>query len=369
MWRRVAVLLVSAQLFLSAATGSAARVGVDDANGDRVVPAGRWVTVPSPLGKTSKPIHLYLTDLELSVIANVQRLINGLDLSPEVPLKDQDVTWYVEPVARKSPTFRLQRAVLYAMNRAIDGKMRIAESWPFSIVIGRTQKYIYDTLAKLNCRPNLDRFDGTILMGAALCNRRVVVSNITGYLFLLRADQVLTPDLETRREKPISETPYRVVARNSSALAHEFVHIWRAAGLSGAVRYDEPAWFSEGFAEFLAGVGQVLAYPRRLNYLTHHVVRVRDFNDWSNQCTEPLSAYRTVGATVNGCEYHVGLAAVEYLFARYASVATTLDAFARAGQYATFAEGFHGTFGVTLEQFEAEATRYIENLRLAARVG
>lgn len=362
-------MLLTVQLLLAVTSASAVAPGADDSDGARVVPVGRWVTVPSPLGKASKPIRLYLTDLELSVIAGIQRLVNGLELSPEIPLKDQDVTWYVEPVAQRSPTFRLQRDVLYAMNRAIDGRMRIAETWPFSIVIGRTQKFIHDTLAKLNCRPNLDRFGGAILMGAAVCNRRVVVSNITGYLFLLRADQTLTPDLEVRREKPISDIPYRVVSRASSALAHEFVHIWRAAGLSGQVRYDEPAWFAEGFAEFWAGIGQVLAYPRRLNYLTQHAVRVRDFNDWTQQCTEPLSAYRTTSATVNGCEYHAGLAAVEYLFARYASVATTLDAFARASEYPTFAEGFRGTFGITLEEFEEEATRYIENIRLAERLG
>ena len=346
----------------------------DDGNGsagdrDRSRPPGTWVTVRPPLGLSRAPIRLYLTDLELSVVSKLQRLIDGLELNPVTPLKQQDVTWYLEEGVEKSPTFRMQRAVLYALNRAIDGKAEVAKGWTFSIIVGRTQEFLRQTMVRLNCVPNLDRFGGVILMGAAVCNRRVIVSNLTGYLFLVRADQDLTMELEQRPELPISRTPYRIVARNSSALAHEFAHIWRAAGLAGFVRYDEPAWFSEGFAEFWAGIGEVLAYPRRSNYLTRHVVRVRDFNDWINQCTDPLSSYRKTSSYVNGCEYHVGLAAVEYLFARHASVQTMLDSFARAEDYATFAEGFEATFGIALERFEKQADRYIDALRRAERIG
>ena len=360
---------MSASVLLASPVAFGMGSSAGGSEGDLFVPPGRWVWVNPRLGKVPRPIRLYVTDLELSVVSDIQRMISGFSLSDEVPLKEQDVTWYVEESAKDSPTYRLQRSILFAVNRVIDGRMEIARQWPFTIVVARTQKYIREVLDKLNCHPNLDLFDGKILMGAALCNRRVVVSNITGYLFLLRADQKLTPDLEVRRERPIAETPYRVVSRNASALAHEFIHIWRAAGLSGRVHYDEPAWFSEGFAEFWSGVGEVLAYPRRVNYLSHHVVRVRDFNDWSNTCTEHLSAYRKITSYVNGCEYHVGLAAVEYLFSRYSSVQTTLDAFARADEYDSFEEGFLGTFGITLAHFEDEATRYVQNLRMAERLG
>lgn|GEM_PF-1016314 len=369
MWRRLALIIAVAQFLSVAAPASVGRTEKDDVDRTFSAPAGFWLTVKPPLGLVSAPIRQYVTDLELSVVADIQSMINGLELSVEVPLKNQGVSWYVEPVLATSPTFELQKSVLFAMNRVIDGRIRLADEWPLSIVVGRTQKFIQDTLEKLNCRPNLDRFGGVILMGASVCGRHVIVSNITGYLFLLRADQVLTARLEARREKPIAETPYRVVARNVSALAHEFVHIWRAVGLSGVVPADEPAWFSEGFAEFWAGVGLVLSRPRRVNYLTQHVVRVRDFSDWAHQCTEPLAVYRRKSEYANGCEYHVGLIAVEYLYARYSTLETTLSIFEKSTQYASFEETFVATFGITLDEFEREATRYIENLRKAERLG
>ena len=131
------------------------------------------------------------------------------------------------------------------------------------------------------------------------------------------------------------------------------------------MRADEPAWFSEGFAEFWSGVATVLAYPRRESYNVHHILRLRDFVEWSPVCPFPLSHYRTGTPLANGCEYYLGALAVEYLYARYSSLAITEDAFSRAAEYASFEDGFEGTFGITLSAFEKEADLYINNLRRA----
>lgn len=292
-------------------------------------------------------------------------MIKGLSSVSSAPFVPNHVHWFVEPSLSGSPTYALQRKILYALDRALESRFNFVESWPVSVIVARSQAFIARTLQDLGCVPNLARTNGVVLMGASVCDRHVIISNITGFLFLVRADQVITPALERRREPPLARVPYRIVMRNSSALAHEYTHIWRAAGLKGLVRPDEPAWFSEGFAEFWSGVGKVLAFRGRVPYETHHVVRLRDFVDWPAMCPLRLSAYRTVTPLANGCEYHVGEIAVEYLYAKYSSLEKTLNAFARAEDYETFEDGFKGTFGITLAQFEKEADAYIDGIRRA----
>ena len=52
-----------------------------------------------------------------------------------------------------------------------------------------------DVLESIDCFPNLVRTGGVHLMGATLCNRRVVVINLTGYFFLRSAGDRLTSAL------------------------------------------------------------------------------------------------------------------------------------------------------------------------------
>lgn len=231
------------------------------------------------------------------------------------------------------------------------------------IIVARTQAFIMSTLDRLGCKPNLSAFDGQVLMGAALCNRRIIVTNLSGYLFLTRPEQRITPEMERRREPPFFRTSYRIVARNSSALAHEWMHFYRMAGLGGRVAPDEPLWFNEGFAEFWAYMAKVREFGDSDALMRFHVVRLRDFYDWARKCPGPLSSYRIDRGT--SCEYHLGTLAIEYLVANYGGLEATAKAFRMDGRISTFAEGFKMLFGISLEQFESEADAYIETIRLA----
>lgn len=326
-------------------------------------PPGEWVFVTPPLGYVPRPIREYVTSEEQEIVGRIQSMIDEMEIADTTSIESGQVKWYVEPSAAKSPTYLLQRKILFALDRSLDGRVEFIRNWPVTIIVARTQKYIRRTLRRLGCEPNLSWTNGVVLMGASVCNRHFVISNITGFLFLVRADQVITSAMERRKEVPLAKVPYRIVMRNSSGLAHEYMHIWRAAGMKGQVPPDEPAWFREGFAEFWAGVANVLAYPRRIPYLTHHVTRLRDFVDWANMCRSSLSRYRYLESVANGCEYHVGALAVEYLYAKYSSLTLTLDALARSGEYPTFAEGFLASYGISLSDFETEADRYIDSLR------
>ena len=359
--------VVAVVLALSLAAGTSGPQ--DDPADVDALPAGKWVTVSPPLGYVPRPIRKYLTDTEISVISRVQRMIDGLESAPSSPVENGGVAWHVEPGVEFSSTFGLQRDVLLALDRALESSVEVTRDWRVHIVVARSRAYVKEALERIGCVPNLSRTNGVVLMGAAVCDRRVIVSNLTGFLWVVRADQTITESLEQRKEPPLSRIPYRIVMRNSAALAHEWTHIWRAAGLGGLVRSDEPAWFSEGFAEFWSGVAKVLAFPGRIPYRSHHVVRLRDFVNWPAMCPGPLRAYRTVSSLSNGCEYHVGLAAVEYLYAKYHSLEKTLQAFSRAGEFMTFEDGFEGTFGISLSRFEVEADAYIRNLRRADAAG
>ena len=362
--RRVVSVVVVIVLAVTAAVVPADQSSLLTTTG-AVRPAGRWVTIVPPLGRVTSPIRSYMTNNEIRTVARVQSMINSLHVSGEVPLEGHNVTWHIESGMSGSQTLALQRRILYALDRTIEASADVTRDWSVDIVVARTQSFIRTTLQELSCNPSLERFGGLVLMGAAVCGRHVIVSNITGFLFLVRADQNITSSLESRPEPPVSAIPYRIMMRNSSALAHEYVHIWRAAGLGGLVRSDEPVWFNEGFAEFWSAVAKVVAYPRRISWQTHHVVRERDFYDWAHACTQSLRSLRAASPQSNGCEYHLGLIAVEYLYANYHSLDRTINAFRHAADYATFEDGFLGTFGITLDQFEAEAGAFIESLRRA----
>ena len=260
----------------------------------------------------------------------------------------------------------LQRRVLFSLREMLEGADSVTTRWPVDIVIGRTQDYILGTLRALGCEPNLASQGGQILMGAAVCGRRFIVSNISGYLFLAQPGEGVTPEMEVLPEGPLFTRSYKIVARNSSALAHEWMHIYRAAGLEGRVASDEPDWFSEGFAEMWSYVAKVREFDRPDGFLRMHVTRLRDFSNWADQCPGPLQRYRQDGH-LNGCEYHLGTLAVEYLIANYGGLEKTTQAFREDGSKPSFAVGFEALFGITLDQFEAEANRYIETVRSAER--
>ena len=341
----------------------ASRQGGDTGEPREPFPAGKWVTVTPPLGYAPVPIVEFLTDEEIGVIRQVQRMIDALPESPGEPFGGYDVTWEIEPAATTSGLLREQRKAVAALDRALAADSPFMRYWPMHIVVGRSQKWMRAVLSRGECEPNLSAWSGVILLGAAVCGRHYVLSNITGFLWVVRPGQRITARMEARPEPVLAKVPYRLVERASTALAHEYAHIWRAAGAGGVVRADEPEWFKEGFAEFWAGVATVLANRGRLRYETQHVVRTRDFFDWASVCDRPMAAYRSYSATSSACEYHVGVIAVEYLYARYSSLKRTLEAFSRVGAYATFEEQFRAVFGISLTDFEREASRYVARIR------
>lgn len=326
-------------------------------------PAGKWVTVKPPLGLVPVPIVEYLTDEEQGVIRQVQRMVDALDVATGEAFEGYDVTWELEPAVAGSSLLREQRKAIAALDRAIAADSPFMRKWPLHIVVGRSQKWLRRVLERGACTPDLSAWRGVILLGAAVCGRHYVVSNITGFLWVVRPGQRITARMEARPEPVLAKVPYRLVERASTALAHEYTHIWRAAGADGVVRADEPAWFKEGFAEFWAGIAKVLASGGRIPYETQHVVRMRDFFDWAPVCALPVAAYRTAVGSNSACEYHVGVIAVEYLYARYSSLKRTIDAFSLVGAYSTFEEQFQAVFGISLTDFEREASRYVARVR------
>lgn len=231
-------------------------------------------------------------------------------------------------------------------------------------LVGRSTQPIRKFLTTLE-RVTLERVDESI---SAIPNRdptgdAVIVSNVTGYLFLLRPDQRVTAAMEARVEPPLSRLNFRVAARNSSALAHEWVHFFRMAGLGGRVAPDEPLWFAEGFAEFWAAIAKVKHYGDDDAIVKSHIVRLRDFFDWERQCPGPLRTYRMDQG--NSCHYHLGMLAIEFLVANHGGLEATSELFAIDGTIPTFAEGFQRVFGIGLEEFEREADGYIETIRRA----
>jgi hypothetical protein len=324
-------------------------------------PEGEYVQVKPLVGFSSTPIRKYLTTMERQVLAEVEQRIRAL---PDKQIgRDALAVWHVEPSVVSSATYRLQLNVLQSLRKMLAGVDGFTANSRIDIVVARTQQFIQSVLQELDCSPDLSAFDGQILMGAALCNRRVIVTNLTGYLFLTKPEQRVTPEMERRPEPSISRTPYRFVARNTSALAHEWMHFFRRAGLSGNVAPDEPLWFSEGFAEFWADIAKVRLFGDDDALTRFHVVRLRDFYDWARKCPGPLSRYRIDRGTT--CEYHLGTIAFQYLVANHGGLEQTARAFRLDGRITSFAQGFQVLFGLSLEEFEAQADVYIETIRAA----
>lgn len=322
---------------------------------------GKYVKVWPLIGYTPGPISKFLTDAEQQVIAQVERHFRTMkeaEITGDAPAR-----WHLEPGISKSESFRLQNRVLTVLRRWLAGVDGFTEDKSIDIIVGRTQAYIQAEVAKLGCRPDLSPYGGQILMGALLCNRRAIVSNLTGYLFLTRLGQLVTPAMEQRPEPGLQQSSFRIAVRNASALTHEWLHYFRAAALEWRVAPDEPLWFSEGFAEFWSGMAMVREFPYANALTRFHVVRNRDFFDWARKCPGPLSRYRTDRGT--SCEYHLGALAMQLLTARYGGLDVIVEGFKKSKGSISFAQWFEESFGTKFEDFEREADSYINIIRTA----
>ncbi|MEY2966927.1 MAG: hypothetical protein RLY50_977 [Actinomycetota bacterium] len=270
--------------------------------------------------------------------------------------------WHIEPSARASPTLSLARRVLTGARTLLawDG---LGPAQSVDVVVGRTQAFLNTTTARLGCTPNLSRTSGVWLMGASVCNGRVIVINLTGYLFLRRAGQTITPTLEKAREPALSRTWYLIAARNMRGLAHEWTHSARLTlALRGATR-GEPAWFREGLAETLSGLASVRGTKGRVSYLEYHVMNQRKFARWTSTCTLPVRRYRSSSSSLDGCEYFAGAAATAILLADHGGLSRVLDLYRVAAETNDWPTAFEAVYGMSPEYFEAKADRYIAGIR------
>ena len=350
--RRVLLFVLVCSLFVGALVAS---------NASDVEVQGRYVRINPLIGYTPRPIYKFLTSAEQQVIAQVERHLRSMkeaDFSADAP-----VTWHIEPGTEHSDSYRLQLRVLNVLRRWLEGVDGFTRDKPVDIIVGRTQTFLQGEVAKLGCKPDLSPYGGQLLMGALLCNRRVIVSNLTGYLFLTRLGQLVTPAMEQRREPALQQTSFRIAVRNSSALTHEWLHYFRAAALNWRVAPDEPLWFSEGFAEFWSGMAMVREFPYPNALTRFHVTRNRDFFDWARRCPGPLSSYRDDKGTT--CEYHLGALAMQLLTARYGGLDVIVEGFRKTSGVISFAQWFEESFGTKFEDFEREADAYINTIRRA----
>jgi len=294
--------------------------------------AGRYVLITPVIGKYQRPFRVFMTARELDVMT---RMGARLRAARKVPRSIVNTgTYHVEPGSERSPMFLSQRAVLRELQRVLEKYNGTIADWKVDIVVGRTQKFLKSKLRELGCLTNLVSTDGVLQMGAALCGRHFLADNLTGYMFLRSSADVLTDAMEGAREPRVSTVPYLIAMRNLSGLAHEWAHIYRAAGQDGRVFTDEPAWVREGLAETWAGIAIVNSNIVRMTYTDWHVIRLRRFLDWSRRCD------------VGGLE-------------------NLIKVFHLNDPEQGFLDDFEEVYGMTLSEFEKEADAYIAGIREA----
>jgi hypothetical protein len=317
------------------------------------------VGVDPVLGRHFAPVKVLMTRQEYATVRQMGRRISALadGAPPALPI----VEWKVEDSARGSRTLELSQAVLRRV-QVLVAQMGLVRLGRTHIVVARTQRFINESLALLDCYPNLVRTGGVHLMGEAVCNRSVIVINLTGYYFLRSAGDVLTERMESLPEPAFNSLNYRVADRNISGLAHEWAHVVRASTTDGVVAPDEPAWMREGFAEVMAGIARVQAFSARMSYATFHVVRLRKFADWGYSCGASLRRFRVESDYFAGCEYYLGALAVEYLIARKGGLVVIATLFREAAKSRNFSGAFHATYGMSLGAFERRMDTYLRSI-------
>lgn len=331
---------------------------------DRVHPT-KVVTVSPRFGYVLTRVRVRLSASEVSIVSRVQSMIASWT-APYPPLDDHAI-WKIENSAQSSPT-------LSAAVRAVREAQRIfpvphdGTIVPVIYIVGRTQNFIKEQIAAIGCTPSSSIVNGVYLMGATVCNRNVVVINLTGYFFLRSVTQPITARLEQRPEPAISATSYLVVDRNFSAIAHEWVHVARNRLSEGFIPDNEPAWFREGLAEVVSGLARVRAYGRTYPYLHFHVIRLRKFFDWNSRCPGSLRVYRSDGRIPTGCEYMKGGIATELLLAKHGGLGKIYDLYDRIAETGDFQSAFLDTYGMSLSTFERRADLYMSYITRAESI-
>jgi len=326
----------------------------------------RVVTITPPYGYAPRPVRVRLSRSELEMIRILHKIANNWNSN--FPPPTAILEWRIESSAQNSRTLALSRNILSATRAFLSVPDNVG-TFPIVVIVARSQSYIRDQVASLGCRPSFAFNGNQYLMGATICDRRVIVINLTGYFFLKSATQFITQEMEQRPEPRLSRTPYAEVDRNLSGLAHEWTHVARSRLTNGFVPNNEPAWFREGLAEIVSGLSRVRASNGRMSYMDFHVIRIRRFSNWSENCTERLRNYRRTSATVSGCEYLRGAAALEMLLARHGGIPNIINLFANITSTNDFFASFKRVYGFSVSSFERRADIYARHIRAATRLG
>ena len=324
------------------------------------------VTIKPFFGYSPERIRARLSHSEIDVIKKLQNIAETW--VPATPPPANFVNWIIEPSAEGSPTIAVA-AEAFQEARALLSVPFNTGSLPVFIVVGRTQKFIKEEVAKFRCIPSIATSGGDFLMGATICNRSVIVINLSGYLFLRRVDQPFTPSMETRREPNFSAMSYLIVDRNISSIPHEWTHVARSRLSDGFVPDNEPAWFREGLAEVIAALARVRAADGKYPFVHFHIIRLRKFANWIDICGIGLARFRTNIKSLNGCKYLTGAAAMELLIAKYGGIPKIITLYAHMRESGDFLESFRYTYGMTLSEFEKRADVYSRYIAQAIAIG
>ena len=326
----------------------------------------RIVTINPPYGYHPTPVRVRLSRSEIDIIRRLQKLSVSWQSANPPPINL--IRWKIEPVAQNSRTVALNIAAFDAARAFLSVPVNDSTK-SIVIIIGRTQEYISQQVNALGCQPNLALYEGAYIMGATICNRSVIVINLTGYLFVRYVGQPITMQMEQKPEPPISATSYIIADRNLSGLAHEWIHVARNRLTDGFIPDNEPAWFREGLAEIVSGLSRVKASNGRMTYLHFHVIRMRKFSNWPNNCGSPLSTFRGNSERPGGCEYLRGAAAVELLIANYGGLTKVVRLYQHMRESGDFFTSFRHTYGMTIAQFENRADNYARYITQAEHYG
>lgn len=357
----ISVAVLSSVLPLVSITHSATAKTLERA--PTVVEPTKVVTIKPPYGYSNSKITVRLSKSEVDIVRRLQALSVKQNYPPNITAIP--IIWKLEPGVEKSQTFQLARRGLFATEELL-GRPGEIDPYPIVIIVGRTQDFFRQEVAALGCAPDLRTTADQYLMGSTLCNRRVIVINLTGYYFLRYYGQKITTTMELKPEPTISAVSYLLVLRNIGSLAHEWTHVVRVLPSQGRVSSTEPAWLNEGMSEVLSGMSSVRASLGTMNYLQFHIIRLRKFSNWPNSCRLSLTAYRRASTTLGGCEYLRGAAAVELLVANYGGVRKLMALYDDANDTDDFFSSFQRIYGMSMRTFELKADKYARYISIAA---
>jgi len=356
------VVLTFACLTVGIVSTSSVHAQIQNQKPDQLNPT-KVVTVYPKYGYAPKPIKVRLSRSEIDVIKRLQ-IASFAPMAYPTNATSLAV-FFIDPGAKDSPTLALGiKSMIMAgelLASAPDGKPSKT-----AIIVGRTQSFIADTIRSLGCNPDFSAISGALLMGATICNRQVIVINLSGYLFIKNRSQSLTTAMETAPEPPMSATSYLYADRNIGGLAHEWAHVSRSFISHGLIADNEPAWFREGFAELISGMARVRASTNGMTYLNFHVIRIRKFESWPNHCDKGTNNYRATSAILGGCEYLRGLIALELLVANYGGIKNLINLYDDMRVTADFFSSFQHVYKMSVSTFENKADNYFRYITQAA---